>query len=87
MAKNAIPTLSSGLASSRRAITTPRGMLLIGKAALDRGLPFDDYAYPVYGIPHSSSRPEVEKSVVYAIARQESAFNPGRRLAGARPWA
>ena len=28
-----------------------RGMLLVGKAALNRGLPFDFYAYPVTGIP------------------------------------
>jgi soluble lytic murein transglycosylase len=54
-----------------------RGMLLMGKAALNRGLPFDLYAYPVTGIPpFRSIGPEVEPSVVYAIARQESAFNP-----------
>src|SRR5207237_6775706 len=28
-----------------------RGMILAGKAALNRGLPFDPYAYPVMGIP------------------------------------
>ena len=54
-----------------------RGMLLMGKAALNRGLPFDFYAYPVNGIPpFKSIGPDVEPSVVYAIARQESAFNP-----------
>jgi soluble lytic murein transglycosylase len=54
-----------------------RGMLLLGKAALNRGLPFDFYAYPVSGIPpFRSIGPEVEPSIVYAIARQESAFNP-----------
>ena len=52
-------------------------MLLLGKAALNRGLPFDFYAYPVTGIPpFRSIGPEVEQSMVYAIARQESAFNP-----------
>jgi soluble lytic murein transglycosylase len=61
-----------------------RGMLLMGKAALNRGLPFDFYAYPVNGIPpFKSIGPEVEQSIVYAIARQESAFNPGRGFAGA----
>jgi soluble lytic murein transglycosylase len=55
-----------------------RGMLLVGKAALNRGLPFDVYAYPVTGIPSFSAiGPDVEKSVIFAIARQESAFNPG----------
>jgi soluble lytic murein transglycosylase len=54
-----------------------RGMLLVGKAALNRGLPFDFYAYPVSGIPQFKSiGPDVEPSIVFAIARQESAFNP-----------
>jgi soluble lytic murein transglycosylase len=54
-----------------------RGMLLMGKAALNRGLPFDFYAYPVVGIPpFKSIGPDVEQSIIYAIARQESAFNP-----------
>ena len=55
-----------------------RGQLLVGKAALNRGLPFDLHAYPVNGIPrYQSIGPEVEQSVIFAIARQESAFNPG----------
>jgi len=55
-----------------------RGMILVGKAALNRGLPFDHYAYPVVGIPsYSPIGPDVEKSVLFAIARQESMFNPG----------
>jgi soluble lytic murein transglycosylase len=54
-----------------------RGMLLVGKAGLNRGMPFDYYAYPVIGIPpYKDFGPEVEKAIVYAIARQESAFNP-----------
>jgi soluble lytic murein transglycosylase len=54
-----------------------RGMLLMGKAALNRGLPFDFYAYPVTGVPpFKSIGPDVEQSIIYAIARQESAFNP-----------
>jgi soluble lytic murein transglycosylase len=54
-----------------------RGMLVLGKAALNRGLPFDHYAYPVSGIPpYKNLGPDVERSVVFAIARQESAFNP-----------
>ena len=54
-----------------------RAMLLMGKAALNRGLPFDFYAYPVNGVPpFRSIGPDVEQSVIFAIARQESAFNP-----------
>jgi soluble lytic murein transglycosylase len=54
-----------------------RNMLLLGKAALNRGLPFDYYAYPLTGIPpFKSIGPDVEPSILFAIARQESAFNP-----------
>jgi soluble lytic murein transglycosylase len=54
-----------------------RGTLLIGKAALRRGLPFERYAFPDFGVPeYQQIGPEVEACVVYAIVRQESAFNP-----------
>lgn len=54
-----------------------RAMLIAGKAALNRGMPFDFYAFPVSGIPpFKEIGPEVEKAIVFAIARQESAFNP-----------
>jgi soluble lytic murein transglycosylase len=65
-----------GLGELTSRYSDARGMLLLGKAALNRGLPFDHYAYPVNGIPpFKAIGPEVERSVVYAIARQESAFN------------
>ena len=67
----------AGLGELASRYSEARGMLLLGKAALNRGLPFDFYAYPVTGIPpFKSIGPEVEQSVVFAIARQESAFNP-----------
>ncbi len=54
-----------------------RAMLLIGKGALSRGFAFDVYAFPTNGIPEfPRCRSLVDKSVVYSIARQESAFNP-----------
>jgi len=54
-----------------------RATLLIGKAALRRGLPFERYAFPDFGVPeYQQVGPEVEACVVYAIIRQESAFNP-----------
>jgi soluble lytic murein transglycosylase len=54
-----------------------RNMLVLGKGALNRGYPFDHYAYPVSGIPkYDTIGPEVERGLVFAIARQESAFNP-----------
>jgi soluble lytic murein transglycosylase len=60
-----------------------RATLLIGKAALRRGLPFDRYAFPDFGVPeYQQIGPAVERCVVYAIVRQESAFN-ARVVSGA----
>ena len=77
MGENGDPEALVGLGELASRHGDARGMLLLGKAALNRGLPFDFYAYPVTGIPpFRSIGPDVEQSIVYAIARQESAFNP-----------
>ena len=77
MGENGDPDALVGLGELSSRYSDARGMLLLGKAALNRGLPFDFYAYPVTGIPSFKQiGPEVEPSIVYAIARQESAFNP-----------
>lgn len=77
MGENGDPEALTGLGELTQRYNDARGMLLLGKAALNRGLPFDFYAYPVNGIPQFTPiGPEVERSIVYAIARQESAFNP-----------
>ena len=77
MGENGDPDALVGLGEVASRYSDARGMLLLGKAALNRGLPFDFYAYPVTGIPpFKAIGPEVEPSIVYAIARQESAFNP-----------
>jgi soluble lytic murein transglycosylase len=53
-----------------------RGMLEIGKTALARGLAVDHYAFPTIGIPqHSPIGPEIERSIIYSVARTESAFD------------
>jgi soluble lytic murein transglycosylase len=54
-----------------------RATLLMGKAALSRGLPFERYAFPDFGVPdYQQIGPAVERCVVFSIVRQESAFNP-----------
>ena len=54
-----------------------RGMLQLGNAALARSLALDPYAFPTVGVPrYSPIGPEVESAVLFAIIRQESAFNP-----------
>jgi soluble lytic murein transglycosylase len=77
MGENGDPDALVGLGELASRYGDARNMLLVGKAALNRGLPFDFYAYPVSGIPpFKSIGPDVEQSIVFAIARQESAFNP-----------
>jgi soluble lytic murein transglycosylase len=73
----------AGLAASQQ---NPRAVLAIGKLALQRGFPLDQHAYPLAAIPDFQPvGDEVEPAMVYAIARQESAFNPRAiSTAGAR---
>jgi soluble lytic murein transglycosylase len=53
-----------------------RAMLEIGKTALGRGLALDLYAFPAIGIPeHSPVGPKIDRSVIYSVARTESAFD------------
>jgi len=53
-----------------------RAMLQIGKTALARGLALDLYAFPDIGVPrHSPIGPEIDRSVIYSVARTESAFD------------
>lgn len=63
-----------------------RALLVVGKSAVQRGFPLDSHAYPTIGIP--SFEPvggRVDKAMVYAIARQESMFDPkAQSHAGAR---
>jgi soluble lytic murein transglycosylase len=55
-----------------------RCTLLVGKAALGRGLALEHYAFPTIGIPdYRPIGPAVDPSVIYAIARQESQFWQG----------
>jgi soluble lytic murein transglycosylase len=63
-----------------------RGLLALGKAAVQRGFPLDLHAYPTLGIPNFQAvGGRVESAMVYAIARQESAFHPSAvSHAGAR---
>jgi soluble lytic murein transglycosylase len=51
-------------------------MLEMGKTALTRGLALDAYAFPTIGIPqHTPIAPDIGRSMTYAVARTESAFD------------
>ncbi|HYS49898.1 MAG TPA: transglycosylase SLT domain-containing protein [Xanthobacteraceae bacterium] len=65
-----------GLAELTAKREDARAMLLLGKAALGRGFAFDHYAFPNVGVPHYTPvAPDIERSMAYAIVRQESEFN------------
>jgi soluble lytic murein transglycosylase len=71
------PSHLDALAALASAEKNPRAVLAIGKIAMQRGFPLDVHAYPVSAIPEFERvGDEVEPAMVYAIARQESAFNP-----------
>jgi soluble lytic murein transglycosylase len=77
MGRHGDPNALVGLAETAYRHGDARGMVVVGKAALNRGLPFDFYAYPVIGVPRFADiGPPVDRSVVYSVARQESEFNP-----------
>jgi soluble lytic murein transglycosylase len=53
-----------------------RAMLELGKMALARGLAVDHYAFPTIGIPpHTQFGQPIDRSIIYSVARTESAFN------------
>jgi soluble lytic murein transglycosylase len=67
-----VSALGDVIASQRDA----KFSLLYGKSASYRGVPLDDVAFPSYGVPNFDALPRsAPRSVVYAIARQESAFD------------
>ena len=53
-----------------------QAMLALGKTALARGLPVEQYAFPEIGVPsYKPIAPPIDHCVIYAIVRTESAFN------------
>ena len=71
------PAALTTLAEIAKQHNDARATLLIGKTALGRGFPLEQYAFPDFGVPDFQPiGPNVERYVVYSIVRQESAFNP-----------
>lgn len=69
-----LTVIAEGLAKRRDA----RATLAVGKGALARGFALDRYAFPNFGLPnHASVGPKAAASLVYAVARAESAFDKG----------
>jgi soluble lytic murein transglycosylase len=54
-----------------------RAMLEMGSIAVARGFPLYPYAFPTVGVPsYSPVGPGIDRAVLLAVIRQESAFNP-----------
>jgi soluble lytic murein transglycosylase len=71
------PAALTTLAEIAKQHNDARATLLIGKTALGRGFPLEQYAFPDFGVPDFQPiGPDVERYLVYSIVRQESAFNP-----------
>jgi soluble lytic murein transglycosylase len=64
------------LADIAAAYGDARAVLVVGKAATQRGFSLPQHAFPVFGIPKQAlADSPIEKPFVYAITRQESAFD------------
>jgi soluble lytic murein transglycosylase len=70
-----VPVLNAlGELTARR--NDAAAMMQLGKLALGRGLALDYYAFPTIGIPrHTQVAPEIERGMIYSVARTESAFD------------
>ncbi len=80
------PAALQHAAETVRDAADSRFLVNFGKAAIHRGLPLERVAFPVCGIPEfGMHQMRVELAMVFAIARQESAFDPAAMShAGAR---
>jgi soluble lytic murein transglycosylase len=70
------PAVIAGAGKLTKRYNDAQAMLLVGKAALARGMPMDVYAYPDIGVPNFTPvGPQVERCIVYSIVRTESGFD------------
>jgi soluble lytic murein transglycosylase len=64
------------LASIANAMHDARALVLIGKAAMNKGVPAEMVGFPTFGIPkYTHVGPKADPAIIYAIARQESQFD------------
>ncbi len=71
------PAQIAMLSDLAKSNSDPRGALVAGKEGTAMGHPVEREAYPTFGLPrYSPIGDRVETAAVYAIARQESQFNP-----------
>ena len=70
------PATLAALAQLTASHNDANATMLIGKTAQARGLAFEHYAFPDIGIPRYTSIGQgIDRSIVFAVARTESAFD------------
>ncbi len=70
------PSVIAGLGKLTARYNDAQAMLLVGKAALARGMPMDVYAYPDIGVPNFTPvASKLDRCIVYSIVRTESGFD------------
>jgi len=81
-AESSDPAVISGLGKLAGRYNDAQAMLLLGKAALGRGLPLDHYAFPDIGVPnYKPVASPLDRCIVYSIVRTESGFDQADRSA------
>ena len=75
--ENSDPALIAGLGELTAHYKDAQTMLFVGKTALAKGLPMEQYAFPDIGVPnYSPLGPQLDRCIVYSIVRTESGFDP-----------
>jgi soluble lytic murein transglycosylase len=81
-AESSDPAVISALGQLAARYKDAQATLLVGKAALSRGLPMDLHAFPNFGVPnYSPVGSPLDRCIVYAIVRTESGFDQTDRSA------
>jgi soluble lytic murein transglycosylase len=73
--ENGDAAVIDGLAKLAAQHQDAHATMVIGEAALARGMAMDQYAYPDFGVPLYTGGPTIDRSVLFAIVRTESAFD------------
>ena len=75
---NGDPAVIAGLGKLTADHNDAQAMLLVGKAALAKGLPMEHYAFPDIGVPnYSPVGTHLDRCIIYSIVRTESGFDQG----------
>ena len=70
------PAVIAGLGKLTADHKDAQSMLFVGKTALAKGLPMEEYAFPGIGVPnYSPVGPQLDRCIIYSVVRTESGFD------------